>query len=73
MSIEEFNSGMCYNSHRDELFYLDYGNRCIVHSIHFHGNNRRKLVNVFKNESLIVCYTRATRTRCFWFRDPNIW
>ena len=48
---------MYYNSHRDELFYVDNADYQTVRSIRFHVapavDNRRGLVNVYKNSSLL--------------------
>ena len=44
---------MYYNSHRDELFFVDNAKYQTVRSIRVHGDKRRELVNVYKNSSLL--------------------
>ena len=45
--------GMCYISHRDELFYVDYSSQSVVRS--FHVNEKLTGVDVFENSSDVIC------------------
>ena len=46
---------MCYNSVRDELFYVDNVDHCMLRLIHLHRDRRLELVNVFEVESRVIC------------------
>ena len=46
---------MCYNSVRDELFYVDNVDYYILRSIHLHSDRRLELVNAFKGKSGVIC------------------
>ena len=50
---DDFISLMYYNSHCDELFYLTNADYQTVRSIRLHGDNRRELVTVYKNSSVL--------------------